>query len=96
MFSESCGFVSSQLLLKEMRRAARAADAAYELRAASDAAAGRLGARLRPEAAGGLRALRSKLLDESRAELERLREERQRERERREREKEAAAAARKK
>lgn len=89
MFSGSCGFISSELLLKEMRRAARAADAAYSLKAAADVRAGKgFRARLRPEAAGGLRALRSRLLEESKEELRLLREQRQREREERE---EAAA-----
>ena len=89
MFSESCGFISSELLLKEMRRAARAADEAYSEKAAKDAMAGRgFRARLRPEAAGGLRALRAKLLEGEREEARLLREKRQREKE----EKEEAAA----
>ena len=93
MFSGNCGFISSELLLKEMRRASRAADAAYSLMAAADVRAGRgFRARLRPEAAGGLRALRSKLLEESKEELRLLREQRRRERE--EREEEEANAAR--
>ena len=76
-----------------MRRASRAADAAYSLKAAADVRAGRgFRARLRPEAAGGLRALRSKLLEESKEELRLLREQRRRERE--EREEEEANAAR--
>lgn len=88
MFSESCGFISSELLLKEMRRAARAADAAYSEKAAADLRAGSgFRATLRPEAAGGLRALRSRLLEQQMEELRLLRERRQRERE----EKEAAA-----
>ena len=95
MFSGSCGFISSELLLKEMRRAARAADAAYSLKAAADVRAGRgFRARLRPEAAGGLRALRSRLLEESKEELRLLREQRQREREEREQQKREEAAAR--
>ena len=94
MFSESCGFISSQLLLKEMRRAARAADEAYSEKAAKDAMAGRgFRARLRPEAAGGLRALRAKLLEGEREELRLLREQRQREREEREQQEAAARGA---
>ena len=92
MFSESCGFISSQLLLKEMRRAARAADEAYSEKAAKDVRAGRgFRARLRPEAAGGLRALRAKLLEGEREELRLLREQRQREREERRGSRRAAA-----
>jgi len=98
MFSGSCGFISSELLLKEMRRAARAADAAYSVKAAADVRAGRgFRARLRPEQAGGLRALRARLLEEQQEELRLLREQRQREREEKERakqEEEEAAARR--
>ena len=98
MFSVNCGFISSELLLKEMRRALRAADAAYRLKAATDASLARgLRSSLRPEAAGGLMALMFKLLDEEKEEQQRLldEEERRRQKELQEQQGEAAAAARK-
>jgi len=68
--SMGCGFIGSELLLKEMRRASKVADAEYQVTAAKElAAAGGLSRSLRSEATRGLRALKEGLLEAADEEL---------------------------
>ena len=66
---EKTGWVPSAVLLREMARSLKAADAAYEIQAAADrAAAGGLSASLKGAQAAGLAALKERLLRERRGE----------------------------